>query len=114
MESFKERIEIHRSKIEQHVDVDKLYPLLQLEKALCIDEISEIEALPTKSAKVGKLLDVILSKDITVLQSFYLVLQKLYQHILTAMFSAEPTFSSKLGDQQGNAQNKCSVVSGSI
>ncbi|XP_005113457.2 uncharacterized protein LOC101847086 [Aplysia californica] len=96
---FKERIENHRSKLEQNVDVEKLYPLLQQDKAITKEEIAQIETLPTKQAKVGKLLDVLLSKDSSALQSFYLVLQKMYQHILTAMF-IQPQFSSARSTQQ--------------
>ena len=91
---FKERIEYHRSKLEQNVDVEKLYPLLQQDKTLTTEDITQIEKLSSKQAKVGKLVDILLAKDSGALQSFHLVLQTMYQHILTAMYSEPmPRFS---------------------
>lgn len=96
---FKERIEIHRPKLEQNLDVEKLYPMLQQYKTINTDDITLIEALPTKPSRVGKLLDILLSKDSAALQSFYLALQKMYEHILTEMF-IEPHFPTNR-DVQG-------------
>ena len=81
---FKERIENHRSKLEQSVEVEKLYPSLQADKALTADDINLIDSAGSRQAKVSKLLDILFSKDSAALKSFYLVLQKTYQHILFA------------------------------
>lgn len=101
MELFKERIELYRTSLEQNVDVEKLYPMLQQDRAISAEEISQIETFSPKTAKVKKLLDIFLSKDNAALQSLFLVLQKFYQHILTAMFS-DPVFPISHSNQQGN------------
>lgn len=49
---FKERVEHHRSKLEQSVEVEKLYPLLKQEKALTPEDVIAIEAQGSRSAKV--------------------------------------------------------------
>ncbi|CAL1527985.1 unnamed protein product [Lymnaea stagnalis] len=95
---FRDIIEIHRSKLEQTVDVEKLYHQLQQENAITMDEISLIEDLQSKPAKVGKLLDILLSKDSAALQSLYLVLQNVYQQLLTSMLS-DTQFSTSRGKQ---------------
>ena len=91
---FKERIELHRTKLEQVLDAEKLHPLLQEDKALTADETAQVMSLPTKAAQTGRMLDLLLAKDNAALQSFYLVLQKMYQHILTSLFK-EPPFSTR-------------------
>ena len=102
---FKERIELHRTKLEQTLDAEKLHPLLQEDKALTADETAHVMSSPTKAAQTGRLLDVLLAKDNAALQSFYLALQKMYQHVLTSLF-VEPPFTTRRTKPQ-TQQGKC-------
>ncbi|KAK0049149.1 disks large 5-like isoform X1 [Biomphalaria pfeifferi] len=99
---FRDVIELNRSKLEIIVDAEKLYPHLQQDNVLSDKEISLVESVTNKPAKVGKLLDIILSKDSAALQSLYLVLQNVYQQQLSSIFS-EPPFSTSRGSQQAES-----------
>ncbi|XP_059176195.1 disks large homolog 5-like isoform X2 [Physella acuta] len=110
---FRDLLEIHRTRLQENVDPDKLYQALEQDKAISGEEILQLETLPTKSAQVGKLLDLLLTKDNSALQSFYLALQNMYQPLLTAMYeepvgtqqeSFSPSVTSDSEDDVGRGQ----------
>ncbi|GFR82371.1 disks large homolog 5-like [Elysia marginata] len=112
---FKERIELNRTKLEQTLEAEKLLCLLQEDKALTAEETAQVMSLPTKTAQTSRLIDLLLSKDNAALQSFYLVLQKMYQHVLTSLFVELPftTRRSKPQHQQELCSTSLSLTSDS-
>lgn len=98
-DKHKELVAMHRSKIVQTVEVDKLCPYLEKgAQVLGPDEVAEIEGQSSRMAKVEKLLDVLSVKGGPAYENFLHALKNTYPHFFDVLF---------MGGSSGLAGKSC-------
>ncbi|XP_071107685.1 LOW QUALITY PROTEIN: disks large homolog 5-like [Haliotis cracherodii] len=100
-DKHKELVAMHRSKIVQTVEVDKLRPYLEKgAQVLGPDEVAEIEGQSSRMAKVEKLLDVLSVKGGPAYENFLHALKNTYPHFFDVLFMGG---SSGLADSRSTS-----------
>ena len=84
----KELLKVHRNKFIETIDVERIFPFLQESEVLTQLDISQISTEVTPTARVEKLLDLLLVKDkgTQAFQKLCVALETTYPHLLTIMF----------------------------
>ena len=85
-DKYKELLELHRSKFNLVVDVERLFPILESSDVLSKGDIDEVNKQPNGPSKVDKLLDTLIAKENLAFKSLCYALESTYPHLLTVMF----------------------------